>query len=163
MKLKVLTCDCFIDYMRETDVHFEVQNTFGSCECSFLLHRIIVPRCGFYHFNVNGFCCSYFASVSCGCQFQGKDKRCKHCDRLEIALNVNVQKVCLNEEDFPKRYKFYDFSLFAKTLPGDPFFAYDKHLNCIVKRIDSIDWGDFFCRERNDVNSLQRRNGHEKF
>ena len=100
---------------------------------------------------------NYFAFVSCGCQYQEKDKICAHCDRLEIASNVNVLKVCINEEDFPKRLKFNDFSLYPKTLSGNPFFVYNKDLNCIVKGTGSIDWGDFFYRERNDVNSLGKR------
>ena len=99
---------------------------FGYYECYYLPHRIVVTKCGFHHLNVNSFFRNYFASMSCGCKYHDKDKICMHCERLEIALNVNLSKVCMNEEDFPKRFKFYDFSLYAKTLPGNPFFVYDK-------------------------------------
>ena len=145
MKLKILTCDCFLAHMRDTDVHFEVQNTFGLCECYYLPHRIVATKWGFHGLNVNRFFRNYFASTSCGCRYQDRDKICTHCERVEIAFNVNVQNVCMNEEDFPnKLFKFYDFSSYAESLPGDPFFVYDKDMNRIVTRIDSVDWGDFF-------------------
>ena len=87
----------------------------------------------------------HFILLSYGCQYQERDKTCAHCDRFEIALNVNVSEVCIDEKDFPtESFKFYDFSSYAKTLPGNPFFVYNKDLNCIVRRIDAIDWGDFF-------------------
>ena len=145
MKPKVLTCDCFIARMGQTHVEFEVQNRFGVCECYYLPHRVVATKCNFHHLNVNGFFRNYFASMSCGCQYQERDKTHSHCDRLEVALNVNVLKVCIDEKDFPtESFKFYDFSSYAKTLAGDPFYVYDKDLKCIVKRIDTIDWGDFF-------------------
>ena len=130
--------------MNDTDILFAEENRFGACECAHLPHRIVVTKCGLHHLKVNGFFQRYFASVTCGCRFQEKSKTCTHCDRLEIALNVNVLKVCMKEEDFPKRFKFYDFSDYAKALPGDPFFVYDEELNCLVKRIDSYDWRIFF-------------------
>ena len=63
MKLKVLTCDCFLPQMNDTDVEFEVQNRFDACECGHLPHRIAVTKCGFHDLNVNGFFRHYFASV----------------------------------------------------------------------------------------------------
>ena len=44
----------------------------------------------------------------------------------------------------PKRFKFYDFSSYAKTLPGDAFFVYDNTKNRVAVKLDSIDWCDFF-------------------
>ena len=32
MLLKVLTCDCFLSYLNDTKIEFEVQNRSGACE-----------------------------------------------------------------------------------------------------------------------------------
>ena len=57
----------------------------------------------------------------------------------------------MNEEDFPERFKFYDFSSYTETLPGDSFFVYDGNKNRTVCRIDCMDWGDFFLAKKNTM------------
>ena len=76
MKLKILTCECFIAHMRGTDVRFEVNNSFDSCEFCNVLHKLVAVKCRLQRLNMNGSLANYFTINLRMCRYVVKDKIC---------------------------------------------------------------------------------------
>ena len=117
---------------------------FDDCGCE-TEHRIVATVCSIHKLNLIGFARNYFASVTCSCRNLDRNEICKHCKCLQEALNTKVRKICLEKENLPKDFKYFDVHKCLEwKVPGDPIFYFNHIDNNIQLRLDSIDWPGFF-------------------